>query len=433
MEIIPLLCKLPYYQIKMAQNSKTFIAGLILIIFFGFPLVSNAASSSLQINQNAGDYVPSPSGGGGSPPDVTPPQISDVVVTIKFNSVSITWKTLLENSTSKLEWGLSQDYSDGSISSPKQLRTHAQQVDLLQESSLYYFLITAIDDAGNQSFYRGQFITGNKEDLISPLNVSNFVATPSQTNIVLSWQNPNDNDFIFTRIVRSTIFFPTDPLNGFVVYEGSENGFVDTLVTPGVLYYYTAFTRDLTGNYSSGGVTSAMIIWYSEVGAPVVDLEFIYDTNIPNTLLSIDDFTFSYQNGAIGLPSNNINLPQNEILFVTIDKSKLPESSKFIMWNSEYGSYFFAYNKITGNYELYLPRSNLFGSSKSTISVFNNAQQIIQDIPVTVNYINSGLEGDTGETYAALTWNIVLISLILILIGIYSGRFIILKLRKRTT
>ena len=380
------------------------------------PQFSYAATSSLQINQQAGDVVPEPGGGsGGGLADTIPPQISNVVVTVQFNSVQIDWKTLHEFSTSKVSWGLNQDYSAGIVSSTKLLRDHTVDITNLEEKKIYYFLITSIDSSGNQSFYSGQFISGSKEDLTAPLNITNFNARASNGKIELTWENPKDADFLFTRVVRSTTFFPVDPSNGFVVYEGDGQNYLDQSVTPGIIYYYTAFTRDLTGNYSSGAISSAMIVWYSESELPVVDFQYIYNKNFPNTLLTIDDFIFSYQNGEKELSSRNIQIPVNESLFLSIDKRKLPSDVRFILWNSKDGSFFFTLNELTGNYELVLPYSGYLGSRKSNISIFNGAQQIIQDVPVTVNYSSLELVSNISDNKKNSAWNIGILGVSLLL------------------
>lgn len=413
----------------MAKVLKIICAVLIIGSLIT-PNFSLAATSSLQIHQQAGDVTP-PGGGGGSGgfADTVPPQISEVTVTVQFNSVTINWKTVHEDSTSKVAWGPNQDYSDGVVSSAQLLRNHSEQIDSLRENALYYFLITAIDSSGNQSFYEGRFITASKQDVTPPLNVQNFTALPNQNNISLSWNNPPDSDFIFTRVVRSTGFFPTDPFNGLVVYEGADQSFVDTDVVPGKIYYYSAFTRDLTGNYSSGALSSAMIVWYSESGAPIVDLQFIYSKDIPSTRLTINDFVFSYKNGEVKLPSNKLVVPQSENLFITIDKRKLPAGTKFLMWNSSIGEYLFSLNPDTGNYELTLPKFTAQPQGKIVISLFNNLNQIIQDVPLVLRIVSGGESRGIVVSARQFNWLWVLL-LLLILIILLVIRLLMTKKEK---
>lgn len=384
---------------------------------------SEAATSSLQINQQAGDVTPIPTEGGGGMRDVLAPQISEVVVTVNFNSAIITWKTVHEFSTSKVSWGTNSDYSDGVLSSPQLLREHSTQIDSLKENTIYYFLITAIDASGNQSFYDGRFVTGKAEDLIAPANVKNFTAVVKQNSVYLSWANPTDNDFNFTRIVRSTTFFPIDPYNGQVVFEGQVENFEDKNVIPGVLYYYSAFTRDTNGNYSSGTLTTAKIIWFSESEVPISDLQFLYDKNFTGVKLTAKDFSFSIQNGLKVLDSQNISFSATEQLTITIDKNKLPTDAKFIIWNSNVGSFLFSFNAVTQKYELTLPVMTVPGLNKGTISIFNSTQEVLQDVPVIFTTVTSGLKADVQDYLQTIRWVILFIAILLILTLIFLIRF----------
>lgn len=384
---------------------------------------SEAATSSLQINQQAGDVTPIPTEGGGGMRDVLAPQISEVVVTVNFNSAIITWKTVHEFSTSKVSWGTNSDYSDGVLSSPQLLREHNTQIDSLKENTIYYFLITAIDASGNQSFYDGRFVTGKAEDLIAPANVKNFTAVVKQNSVYLSWANPTDNDFNFTRIVRSTTFFPIDPYNGQVVFEGQVENFEDKNVIPGVLYYYSAFTRDTNGNYSSGTLTTAKIIWFSESEVPISDLQFLYDKNFTGVKLTAKDFSFSIQNGLKVLDSQNISFSATEQLTITIDKNKLPTDAKFIIWNSNVGSFLFSFNAVTQKYELTLPVMTVPGLNKGTISIFNSTQEVLQDVPVIFTTVTSGLKADVQDYLQTIRRVILFIAILLILTLIFLIRY----------
>lgn len=395
-------------KFKIRKKITTLLCGVILFSLFSVPFrVGFAADDSIGVHQQVGDLDPGSGGGsGGGANDVVPPQILNVQVTVQIDTVIISW-TSSESVSAKLSWGRDINYRDGIISAANLTMSHNHELNNLQEKTPYYFLITATDSSGNQSFYQGQFITGSRPDITPPLNISNFSAVPKQTTINLSWTNPTDSDFAFTRIVRSSTFFPLDPFNGLVVYEGSAQTFVDTNVTPGTLYSYTAFARDLTGNYSSGSLASAMIAWYSETlpgggsggsgsdssgsdnqnNLPYTDLKFIYSKDIPNIFLTQNDFNFSYGNGKIILPSNNIRLPLSEFLTITISKNKVPDSTKFLMLRYKQWWYLFNDNKETNNYELTIPNLGEVGNQNFIVSLFNNNKEIIEDVPMVVSVI----------------------------------------------
>lgn len=94
-------------------------------------------------------------------------------------------------------------------------------------------------------------------DKLPPGNVTSLNATPSETKIKLTWQNPTDLDFIGVKVIRKTGSSPTSTSDGTLVYDGGNQTITDTSVANGTMYYYKVFSYDVAGNYSSGsGVNS---------------------------------------------------------------------------------------------------------------------------------------------------------------------------------
>ncbi|MBU2010098.1 fibronectin type III domain-containing protein [Patescibacteria group bacterium] len=97
-------------------------------------------------------------------------------------------------------------------------------------------------------------------DTTAPANVSGLqIVFHDDDKVELSWVNPPDIDFDSVRIMHSTVFYPDDPVDGMVVYEGDHTEVIDTEVIAGVKYYYTIFAKDVNGNYSSGAIGSIEI------------------------------------------------------------------------------------------------------------------------------------------------------------------------------
>lgn len=97
----------------------------------------------------------------------------------------------------------------------------------------------------------------NVKDIVAPPNVSNFTATPGDRHITLTWDNPSDADFAGVIIQRSLSYYPASVSDGERIYQGSSSSFVDTGLSNGTQYFYTAFSYDAAGNYSSGAICSA--------------------------------------------------------------------------------------------------------------------------------------------------------------------------------
>jgi len=93
-------------------------------------------------------------------------------------------------------------------------------------------------------------------DTTPPANVSNFESDGRDGEILLKWKNPSDFDFVKVLIVRRPDFYPLTPDDGRAVYDGRSEAFNDKGLNKGEIYYYTAFSYDDAGNYSSGAVAN---------------------------------------------------------------------------------------------------------------------------------------------------------------------------------
>ncbi len=71
--------------------------------------------------------------------------------------------------------------------------------------------------------------------------------------------------------MRRTSGYPANSTDGVLVYDGGAQSFVDLGLMEGTHYYYTAFARDNSLNYSSGAITSAMTL-VTVVPPPVLSL-----------------------------------------------------------------------------------------------------------------------------------------------------------------
>lgn len=135
---------------------------------------------------------------------------------------------------------------------------HYFSVNSLESGQEYDFLITA-ETAGSEAQFEGSFATLSEAPVFVP-NVANFSAVGGTDRIMLDWQNPDSSQFDYVRIVRSPRFFPTDPTEGEVVYEGRGERTIDTDVEPGEQYFYTAFSVSPDREYSSGVLTTARLV-----------------------------------------------------------------------------------------------------------------------------------------------------------------------------
>ncbi|NVN97198.1 carboxypeptidase regulatory-like domain-containing protein [Candidatus Nomurabacteria bacterium] len=189
-------------------------------------------------------------GGGGEIPILE--FFRNLTVTPEYTTANIKW-----NSNSPtiyiIKWGTTEEYKDGTLKNIHFNYDHSVDLTNLEPSTVYYFTIESDNYNGVKQIISNQtFTTLTPIDKIAPSNVTNARISSTISGIVLSWTNPEDKDFAYVRVVRSTDGYITDPFGGKLVYEGSGQYLRDANVEVGVRYYYTIFARDTSGNFSSG-------------------------------------------------------------------------------------------------------------------------------------------------------------------------------------
>ena len=307
------------------ESATGILSGSSNSLYAGFQLPVAAAPSP----------TPSPSPAGG--PAFIPFVIIDVVVeSVTTDTVTITFRTN-KTATTETNFGTTDAYGQAVVN-PAPQSSHTVTLPNLQPGTSYYFEITA-KTAGGEETTTTVYIVKTLPPSVppekeAPLNVENFVASPDDREIELTWKNPLDTDFAGVKIMRSEEFYPTGSSEGFVIYEGSAESFLDTGLENGTRYYYTAFAYDTDSNFSSGAIASAIpqpagvppVI--PPPGPPLVPPELI-----PETLkdLSFLDFDFIQQGSKLPVIGGRVEVKPDQPLTVSIDYDKLPEVLKTIL------------------------------------------------------------------------------------------------------
>lgn len=271
---------------------------------------------------------------GGSSSGAVVGVVSDLIITPGLNDVTLSWKTNM-NSYTKVFWGKGADYELGVLSEVSPSNLHSVNITNLEPGTDYLvrFEITYVNKSkGAVGGIHVRTLTA--PDTQGTANVTQFEARQKEKGIGLSWKNPTDSDFKFVRIVKSEKFFPVDPLDGVIVYEGKGENAIDEKVKNGGVYYYTAFTKDTSGNWSSGAVASA---GYSTSGTPVsVGNPLDNLTQAPSVdprikSLRFEDFKF-IQNGKIlsFLDASRLLVDGAKNLMIALDYDRVPEILKTI-------------------------------------------------------------------------------------------------------
>lgn len=180
--------------------------------------------------------------------DSTAPVILDPQATaITSTSAVIQWLTD-ESSDSSVEYGTTSSY--GLLTEDGEFVTdHAVLLTGLSPGTTYHFRVTSMDGEGNTAT-SGDVVFTTDIDL-APLNVT-LEVTSGDTLNVLEWTLPDDADLAGVRMVYRTDRFPSDPYDGYLIYNTLGTVFYHEGLTNGQIYYYGLFAYDVAGNIASG-------------------------------------------------------------------------------------------------------------------------------------------------------------------------------------
>lgn len=268
-----------------------------------------------------------PSGGGLNV--IAPLRIYDVRTYAGTSFADVQWKTD-RPAVSTVSWGTTPGYEGGSVAETAHSLDHRVRVDGLAPGTAYYVRVVSTDADGRIATTELRVRTYSGADVEPPANVSGFSAVGEDGAIRLGWKNPKDLDFESVRIVRSDKFFPNGINDGKTVYEGRAESFVDSDVENGKTYYYAAFAKDASGNWSSGAVASA------KPTGEAVPNPFDYLPPAPAVdpkieKLTLRDFKFT-QNGseALMVGDDRVYIDGLKNLKISLDYGKVPEVLKTI-------------------------------------------------------------------------------------------------------
>ncbi len=273
-------------------------------------------------------------------------------------------------------------------------------------------------------------------DTTPPANVSEFVAIPGDQQILLIWQNPSDEDFAKVEIMGSTLFFSSSPQEGMITYSGGGKSFTAVGLENGTKYYYTAFSYDKAGNYSSGAIVSATP---RRIAPPEeVPPEEVPPEEVPPEIqyLTLQDFDFWNKDGEITIGEDGkITVDSQELLKVSLDYDKVPEVLKTIMVTLKKGEESFSFllriNPEKTKYEADFLAPEEPGRYDLTITIFDYRNKVFKKITGFLEVI--GVEKPPSEIIPEAPWykkhfSWILLALILIIVIIVI--YILLKRKK---
>jgi len=342
-----------------------------------FDIVQNISSSSNSIATTtfpltATSTPPEEEGdsGSGVPERLTLISLEVVPAT---NSVEVSWKTN-RYAQFELRWGKTASYELGFVINELYKRGHTSLITDLEPGTRYEYQLIGYDRNGRQVILASKnFKTLQLPDDVPPSNVSNLHAEVRGNDIVLNWDNPMESDFSHVRIVRSHLFYPTDPYNGVIAYQGSGHSFVDRgAAQEGIVQYYTVYSYDTEGNISSGAVVRVIFETVKERG------------DIPQTLaLTFSDIELVQSGQVITSDDIDADLP----LTLRIAYDMLPEHLKSIIITlthpQESGTSFSFLLRVNGDktyYQATLAPLREAGLYPTVVSIYDYEQAVVHEL-----------------------------------------------------
>jgi protein-S-isoprenylcysteine O-methyltransferase Ste14 len=363
--------------------------------------------------------------------------IGNFAITPDANSAIVSFTTQT-SVVAMVSWGSDGAYSAGSISDAAPTLTHSLLVSSLAPGQRYFVKLTLADQNGGINFENISFVTLRVSNTLPPPDVTHFVAKGSEKAIALTWTNPSDPKMTGVKILRSEIFYPGEPTDGTVIFSGRADHFTDTTTVSGKTYYYTAFSTDQAGNFSSGSLASAKLVAVGQPSVPTKPLEQVSQASHINPIvnaLTLKDFLF-IQNGDSVPVTNMLSLDGSTNTTVALKYYRVPEVLKTIAVtlsttgeNPEYFTFVLKANRDKTRYEATIGPLGDVRDYNVRITVLDFQNQSLKTIDGTAHVIKApvvaraALLSPATHPIAARTTSLVL----LVLLGLVLGLFFLLK------
>lgn len=370
---------------------------------------------------------PSPAGNATNTTGFKLPDVYNVTVSPELYSAIITWNTG-RSTISTVRWGTTPETKDGTTRNIFFARNHKIQIINLAPGTMYYFTLENYDIYGNNySTPPTYFFTKFLIDTAYPLNPRNVRTSTEEKGIRILWLNPADENFSYVRIMRHQNKFTGDPFVGKLIYEGNSENFLDTNVLAGKKYFYSLFSRNLDGRYSSGVGTQG--IAFSKIIIPKISEP--EPENITERQVG-DFFVHQYNQPVVLLAKESIIEIKNNTNTI-VDTSDKTEADDYLVVSYEdgekFGQYLFSYNQDSARYQSVvspLPRTGKY--TFEVLRFVNNEKKIIAQGWVLVEEAQENIriipvKEPPAYPYLIFLWILLLILLILAI-------FILLRRRK---
>lgn len=338
----------------------------------------------------------------------------------------------------RIQYGVNDTLSTGVVQTQVLRRDHATVVTDLSSNTTYVFELYVTDRFGREVLLRrGTFTTEPQFMITMPSNVESFSAQVIASDVLLRWSPNPQEPYAYVRLVRNSRFFPTDPFDGTVVYQGVDLAFTDVgAMDEEERQYYTLFAYDLSGTPSSGAVAIAarLAVPPSQPLPPVpppqigdgTDTEVV--TPEPSIYFTLSDIEL-IQNDRNQRLSDSVMIEKDTAFVVRVPSELVPTQTRVVMvtlWKPEDNwttSYLLQLDETDGYYKAVLPGLLRVGTYDIRIELYDGKQDRFFYVNglVGVEDVAVSEEQDQGMSFSLFALYILLGGLagIIIALGLY--------------
>ncbi|MCX6791062.1 MAG: hypothetical protein NTV62_02610 [Candidatus Gribaldobacteria bacterium] len=274
---------------------------------------------------------------------------------ISFDSALVSWQTS-DLGVCKFVWGTTTDYFGGTVGEEDFWINHTTLISNLYSGSFYHFKVIC-RGTNNQwaqsKDYKFSTLSIPQEKVVP--NVENLSYESKDRGVNLTWKNPTEGEFKEIQIRKSTKFYPQNSNEGELVYQGVDNFFLDQKIDLEQDYYYTVFTVDEAGDYSSGVILRAKLNKAGEKVQPQPPVSEPTKPAPPEVeKLTWNDFEFWQGSKRIEFTAGKLLFKEGLPIKIAIAYKKVPEVLKTILVSlkndNEYFSFLLKINQEKTHY-----------------------------------------------------------------------------------
>ncbi len=308
-----------------------------------------------------------------------------------------------------LRYGRTEAYEMGTVSSNIFATDHLSPLYNLEPGTRYFIELRFTNALGIERVVKRDLFSTNAAVVSDiPPGVRDLSAVTENDSVRLNWENP-PIPLSTIIVVRNHLFYPTDPLDGVVVYDGQGESYIDSAVfAKQPSYYYGVFVRMPDGRVSAPAVVYVSVRTEAtdQVGSTATPTSTGTSRTLPiigqpitdegnEEFLSPDDVFVTFDNTTQTMASPLI-IPTDTTVLVSIPFSAVPNRLKAIVvtvlnpTNHRDASVYLL--KLRGDgtaYEASFISSSVAGEGRLTIELFDYERESLRRITRSVQYIDT--------------------------------------------